>query len=141
MASEVIDAASGVRRWPERAIFGLNGMASVGPMVTVESLVSDPKAKAQVGAQYGAIAIDLETVAVAETSQLNKVPWVVVRAILDPMEVTLPILSRVQGLQSLVRPARWKDLFGLLNNVRIAGRSLGEALNKLIAAQTSSGKK
>ena len=97
MASEVVEASSGVHRQPNRMVFGLNGLASVGPLVTVDRLMANPKDKAKVGAQFRSIAVDLETSAVAGAAQNAHVPWVAVRAILDPMEMQVRFGSLRDG--------------------------------------------
>ena len=132
MASEVIHAPSGERRRPDPGLFGLNGMASVGPFVTVEQVLPDPAAKAEAGARFGAIAADLESTAVAHAAEAAGVAWVGVRAILDPMEVRLSIRSRSQALRCLAVPRRWKEFSGFLQTVRTASRSLAGGLHELI---------
>lgn len=132
MASEVIHAPSGERSRPEPGFFGLNGMASVGPFVTVEEVLPDPAAKAEAGTRFGAIAADLESAAIAQAAKAAGVAWVAVRAILDPMEMPLAIRSRAQALRCLAVPRRWKEFSGFLKTVRTASRSLAGGLHCLI---------
>ncbi|GEM_PF-2541779 len=129
MASEVIEAAGG-RRWnPAPLSFGTGRAISVGPFVTVERPLSDPRAKLEAGARFGAIAADMETAAVARSAQALGVAWVAVRAILDPMEVPLAVRSRAQALRMLAAPGRWKEFAGFLQTVRTASRSLADGLH------------
>lgn len=132
MASEVIHASSGERSRPDPGFFGLNGMASIGPFVTVEQVLPDPAAKAEVGERFGAIAADLESAAVAQAAEAAGVAWVAVRAILDPMEIPLAVRSRTQALKLLAVPRRWKEFSGFLRAVRTASRSLAGGLHCLI---------
>ena len=135
MASEVIDASSGVHRQPDRMGFGLNGVASVGPLVTVERLVAAPQEKAQIGARFRAIAVDLETTVVAAAAQTAQVPWVAVRVILDPMEMQVCFGSLRGGFKSLVHPKQWGELTRWVRDIRAAGRSLAGGLQRLVSSQ------
>ena len=132
LASEVIHAPSGDRYRPASSFFSLSDTAFVGPFVTVEKALSDPKAKAWAGNRFGAIAVDMESAAVAQAADQAGVAWVAVRAILDPMETPLVIRSRAQALRCLVVPRRWKEFSGFLQTVRTASRSLAGGLHCLI---------
>lgn len=65
----------------------------VGGMVTVDHVVSSPHEKADLGAVHEAIALDMEAFAVAEIANANNIPWLVVKSILDPVEMQLPDLQ------------------------------------------------
>lgn len=132
LASEVIHAPSGDLRRPAPSFFSLSDTAFVGPFVTVEKALSDPKAKAWAGNRFGAIAVDMESAAVAQAADQAGVPWVAVRAILDPMETPLVIRSRAQALRCLAVPRRWKEFSGFLRTVKTASRSLAAGLHDLI---------
>ena len=133
MASEVIQASSGERKYPDPSFLGLNGLASVGPFVTVERVLSDPQAKSEAGVRFGAIAADMEAAAVAISAEAAGVAWVAVRAILDPMEFPLKISSGRQALRCLAAPGRWSEFSGFLKMIRTASRSLAEGLHLLIS--------
>lgn len=132
MASEVISASSNVRRRPAATRAGENGIGSDGPLVTVDSPSSTPRAKADLGVRYGALAVDMETEAVAEACEMNQVPWLAIRSILDPMETVLPAQSWRQGAAMLFRPDRWGQLLDLLRTVRAASRSLSDGLEQVV---------
>jgi len=132
VASEVVDAASRQRHQPERSLFGLNGVASVGPLVTEQALVSDSKTKEALGAKYGAIAVDLETAAVAEAAERHKIPWVSVRTILDPMEMAVPVSSWLQALKLAAQPARWNDFSALMGAIRVSAQALAAGLKVVV---------
>ena len=116
MASEVIQASSGERRRPDPSFFEMGGLACTGPFVTVDRLLPKPRQKAEVGARFGAIAVDMESAAVVHVADETGVAWVAVRAILDPMEVSL----------------RWWELFGFLRTMRTASRALAGGLRSLM---------
>ncbi|MDD2725177.1 MAG: phosphorylase [Methylovulum sp.] len=54
------------------------------------SIVSSSKEKQQLQAITGAIALDMESVAVARIAQRNAVPFLAIRAIVDPVTMDLP---------------------------------------------------
>lgn len=131
MASEVIEGASGLRR-ASTALFGLNGMASVGPFLTVQSALAQPSAKAQMGERYGAIAVDLETAAIAQAATEAGVGWIGIRSILDPMETMLSVTSRWDAVRMLAAPGRWGEFACFLKAVRTASKSLATGLKRFV---------
>lgn len=66
-----------------------------GGLVTVDKVISNPHEKAFVGTEHDALAIDMEGSAFMERCIANKVPAIVVRAILDPLDVMLPDMDDV----------------------------------------------
>lgn len=72
------------------------GFKSVrGRIVTVDKVVSSPHDKAFIGTEHDAIAIDMESFAFVKRCQATALPCVVVRAILDPLDVILPDMGDV----------------------------------------------
>ena len=61
-----------------------------GSVVSVDRVISDPHQKADIGATHGAIALDMEAAMAARFMAARKIPFLVVKAILDPMEMKLP---------------------------------------------------
>ncbi len=130
IASEVIEVSSGQRRIP--SLCPWNGRFLAGPLATVDRPLSDPKKKAEFGAVHGAIAVDMETAAVAAAASEVGVPWLALRAILDPMEVTLSAGSFREAIGLLARPSRWAELTNLMEAIRTAGQSLAGGLQWLV---------
>lgn len=64
-----------------------------GRVVTVDRVIGDPHQKADIGATHEAIALDMEAAAMARVAVGRKIPFLVVKAILDPMEMKLPDMS------------------------------------------------
>jgi len=117
VASEVIEADS-LRRWQAGdAAAGLKGPFRVGPFLTVEKLLGDPRDKQEAARRFGAIGVEMETSAVAEAASEAGLPWVGVRAILDPAEVRVSIGS-------------W---FFFLKAMKVASRSLAQGLAGIIS--------
>jgi len=63
---------------------------SVGGMITVDEAVSGPHDKAFMGTRYDVRGIEMESAAFARICEEQKVPYAVVRAVLDPMDMRLP---------------------------------------------------
>ena len=150
-ASEVIDVSSG-RRTPAGPIGPrLSGLARQGRFITVDRVLSGPS-KVEMGRRFGGIAVDMETASVAAAADRAGVPWVGLRAILDPVEVSIPVVSalaaagggRTTGLDlvaaaaTLVQPWRWGEWVDLIRSVRKAKESLGAGLQFLVEEFLSS---
>lgn len=69
--------------------------AKVGALVTVDSPVTSPHDKAFVGTQHEAHGIDMESEPLAVACASRSIPYLVVRAIMDPLDFTLPDLYDV----------------------------------------------
>ena len=123
MASEVIHAASGRRHRPAADFPAPEGLASVGPFVTVDRILPTPEAKGQAAARFGAIAVEMESAWVAEAAERSGVPWVALRVILDPMEEEI----------------RWMKWIRIGSAIRTASRSLSDGLSRLV--ETEKGEK
>lgn len=98
VASAVIDANTGRRFESDAKIAALalslclkmKLRADLGALVTVDNVIALPHEKAFKGTEHGACAIDMESSSfVAECASRN-IPNLVVRAVLDPLDVALP---------------------------------------------------
>ena len=132
LATEVVEAGTGRRRKPAAGWAGLNGSCSAGIFVTVERPLRDSGEKRELGARYGAVAVEMETARVAQAAEEAGVPWVSLRAILDPMEAPLPACSTRDALAMLLRPVRWGDFKDFLAAIRTASKSLGVGIGNLV---------
>lgn len=65
-----------------------------GNLVTVDRVIGDPHHKADIGAMHGSVALDMEAAALAQFGTERKIPFLTVKAILDPMEMKLPDLAQ-----------------------------------------------
>lgn len=101
IASSLIDVRHGQRvSAPEQLLARAEKLVQerelryrVGNIVTVDSVISTPHEKADYGAEHGALAIDMESAVFALACARASVPWLVVRAVFDPLDTTLPSLS------------------------------------------------
>jgi nucleoside phosphorylase len=133
IASEVHDMASGKSFKPFWCPTRLDGRVRTGRFLTADSVMPDPAAKEEAGRKFGAVGVDMETAAVAEAAVEHGVPWVGLRAVLDPMEVRLAVGSAAQALQLLLTPSGRRELSGFFGSVRTASRSLTEGVKDLVA--------
>ena len=69
--------------------------ARVGALVTVDAPVTSPHEKAFVGTQHRAQGLDMESWPLAKICASRSIPYLVVRAVLDPLDFTLPDLGNV----------------------------------------------
>ncbi len=73
----------------------LLGGATHDLMLAEQKIVADPAAKQALWRRTGACAVDLESGPVAEAALAQQIPFVVLRAICDPAERTLPPAAMV----------------------------------------------
>ncbi len=65
----------------------------IGSLVTVTKPILTPHEKAYLGTKFDAIAVDMEAFALAKTAAKSKVPFAIVRSVLDTMDMHLPQYS------------------------------------------------
>jgi adenosylhomocysteine nucleosidase len=98
IATDLIDSQQdrGVKVAPEMVaraarILGQTGLPGrLGSLVSVPRAALTPGDKAAAGQRSGALALDLESAAFAEVCRAAALPFLVVRAILDPLSLPLP---------------------------------------------------
>lgn len=107
--------------------------ARLGPLLGSDALIETAVAKAALHRASGAIALDMESHAVARTARAAGLPFVVIRAIADPAEQALPAAACVAlDAEGRVRPSavaaallrRPGDLPALLRLARQSGAGL-----------------
>ena len=89
----------GGQRWPTDAPWRQTLMASLGERATsggalahASQVVDSHAAKRALAAQTGAVLADMESAAVARVAHRHSLPLLVVRSVVDPLELTLPTL-------------------------------------------------
>lgn len=114
-----------------------------GPLLSMPRLISDPKEKQQLGATFGALAVDMESVTTAEFCRERGAPIACLRAISDGVEATLSYelvevlaggkVAPARLARAIIRrPKLVGELCRLARATRQAARSLAEALASLI---------
>lgn len=132
MASEVVEESSGRVLRPSVLPDGMREVARFGTLVTVPDLLADPSAKSQRGSRFHAVAVEMETAAVALAAEEAGVRWLALRVILDPMEAPVAAGSVRQAVGLAVRPWRWAELARFLGCIRKARESLARGLELLV---------
>lgn len=116
----------------------------VGRLLTADEMIRTVAEKESLAEQHAAIAVDMESLAVAQVAREHKTRFMAVRAISDDMSTDLPpeILSIIgstgairvgAALGSLVkRPGSFKDMMHLRENAHQAARGLATFLDGIV---------
>ncbi len=83
-----------------------------GPLLTVETPLRTPQAKREAHRRTGAVAVDMEAVGVAEAAATLGIPWLALKAIVDPVEETLP--EFLAGCTTPSGDVRWRAVLASL---------------------------
>jgi len=76
----------------------------VGPLLTIDRVAFKASEKASLGQKFGALAVDMETLGVAEVCRREKQRFLSVRVISDPVDEQLPAeIERLVTRKTLVR--------------------------------------
>jgi hypothetical protein len=147
LASEVVDLAR--RTWPTTWPTGRTSFRRER-LLTVAEPACEPDAKTKLAVDYNAGAVDMETALVARLCAEHGVPFGCVRVISDARQTRVPPelircfegsrLSVPRLLGQLMRaPRMMKDLWWMARDARRAGRSLADALVKLLTEGSGNG--
>ena len=79
-------------QWRGNVLKVLNAVASVhnGSLFTSKELISRSQDKQQIHQNSHAVALDMESAAIAEVARKNGMPFLVIRSIADPVSMDLP---------------------------------------------------
>lgn len=112
-----------------------------GPLLTTDRVVRSPQQKQSLFHRYGALAVDMETFAVAEVCLRCNVPFSSVRVVNDTADEALPhdvehLLAQKTGAAQFGaalgaiwrRPASAKDMYQLRENALVASGRLAKFL-------------
>ncbi|MEX0641073.1 MAG: hypothetical protein WD468_00150 [Pirellulales bacterium] len=135
------DQPAGLRQvsWPDR--FHVH----FGRLVSVDHIVGKPAEKKQLGGALSAVAVDMESAAVAEVCRREKVPCVSVRIITDGVDDELPaeidhlakqktLAGKLGAVTGAVfrRPSSAKDMLRLKETALVSSDRLAEFLELLM---------
>lgn len=73
-----------------RNILSVHGVVHTGCLAESRHIVSSRKDKKQLHAKTGAMVLDMESVAVAKIARQHSLPFLAIRAIVDPVNMNLP---------------------------------------------------
>jgi adenosylhomocysteine nucleosidase len=117
----------------------------VGRLLTTDRIIRHPEEKRSLGQSHEALAVDMETWAVAEICRREKVRFLAVRVINDAVDDELPrdvdrllaqkTPARRLGAAAAVvlrRPSSLKDMFSLRENAILASERLAKFLESMM---------
>ena len=118
-----------------------NPRLHVGRLLTVDRVIGDVAEKRALGAAHAALAVDMESLAVAEVCRREQVRFLAVRVISDastgsfrPRSTTWsgsgagPAASAPSARRLLRRPSSIKDMWQLKEDALVASERLGQFL-------------
>lgn len=141
------DAPAPDAAWRERAL--ASGRAVEGTVVTSEFILPYPEMKEALWRTLpggGPAAVDLETAVYARLAARRGVPYLAVRAVVDPAEEALPMdfnlcrrpdgrVSRLRVVRrAVLHPGRFGELLRLRRRVRLCSERLAALAGELVAA-------
>jgi hypothetical protein len=126
----------------ERAL-GTTFNVHTGPLVSVAEVLASPLAKRLAAESCGAVAVDMESAAVAAVASDAGIPYVALRIVADGSADTLPddIGKWIDAsgrrrlrplLGTVVAPAQWPTLLRLASRQRAARRTLEAVAQRLV---------
>jgi adenosylhomocysteine nucleosidase len=149
LPEEILDAR-GERRtvspvWHERARKALEPDFDprTGPLLTTDCIAATATDKHALAAQFRAVAVDMESAAVAAVARERDVPFLAVRAIADPVDMALPaaVLHATDAhgtvhpslllRHTLLHPGQALGLLRLASHFRAALRTLTGAARRM----------
>jgi adenosylhomocysteine nucleosidase len=118
----------------------------VGRLLTLDRVIRDPREKRQLGQRHGALAVDMESMAVAEVCRNEKVRFLSVRVIVDSVDKALPrdidllvkkksTAGRLGAAAGAIfrRPSSIKDMWQLKEDALVASERLAKFLTGVIS--------
>jgi adenosylhomocysteine nucleosidase len=118
-----------------------SGRVHVGRLLTVERVIRDPAEKRDLGQRHGALAVDMESIGVAEVCQTEKVRFLSIRVIIDSVDQALPrdidllvnkksTAGRLGAAAGAIlrRPGSIKDMWQLKEDALVASERLAKFL-------------
>jgi hypothetical protein len=101
-----------------------------GPLLTVDAPLRTPAAKSDAHRRTGAIAVDMEAAGVAEAARDAAIPWLAIKAVVDPVQEPLPEL--LAGCTTPQGNTRWRGVAACL----LAGGEPRQSLRRLVRASS-----
>ena len=107
LAGRPVASASGQEA--VRAALAAAGIVSHGgSLLTVDGPLRTPETKRAAHRRTGAVAVDMEAAGVAEAAETLGIPWLVIKAVVDPVDEALP--GFLSGCTTCRGDLRWRGL-------------------------------
>jgi adenosylhomocysteine nucleosidase len=108
-----------------------------GDLLTVRTPLETPEAKRAARDRHRAVAVDMESAAIARVAAEARVPFVALRAVFDGVADSLPTGAGqwldehgrrrlAPALRAVASPGQWGGLMTLIRRYRVASRSLDD---------------
>jgi len=121
-----------------------NFKLKVGRLITVDMVVHTPEAKKELRNEFGAEAVEMETLEIALLTCANKIPFISIRGISDAVNHELIDSSSFLGSDGeisklragwyvLTHPKSLKNVFSLRSNTQIATQNLTDFISRLVS--------
>lgn len=107
----------------------------VGNLVTVDRVIANPHEKAAIGTSCEALGLEMEAFPFAGIAHQKNVPWLVVKSILDPLEMLLPSFEEYSVKEFFKKPKEMLKLPHLQYLAYQARRQITKFLKGFVAAQ------
>jgi adenosylhomocysteine nucleosidase len=121
-----------------------------GDLLTVPMALGSPAAKAAARTAIGAVAVDMESAAIAGVAARARVPFLALRVIVDAQRDALPAdaekwidargnMRGVAALGAIVQPGEWRALWRLARRYRDANAALARLARSVAALRLLDG--
>jgi adenosylhomocysteine nucleosidase len=141
MADTIVDAAGHELALDLKLESDAARRLHVGRLLAVDRVIRDPAEKRALGRRHAALAVDMESMAVAEVCRAEKVRFLSVRVIIDDVDRSLPRdIDRLLNTKSMAgrlgaaagailrRPSSIKDMWQLKEDALVASQRLAKFL-------------
>jgi nucleoside phosphorylase len=118
----------------------LSNRALQGPLLSSPTVVASPEAKRAAALRSGAVAVEMEAAALITVARRRGIEVLVLRAILDGLDVSLEQLpadldsSWWARAQLVGRPAAWPGVLALTRHIPHVARTLTQATAAVLSA-------
>jgi adenosylhomocysteine nucleosidase len=122
----------------------------VGDVLTVPAPLESPESKRAARERFRAVAVDMESAAIARVASEARVPFVALRVVFDGAADALPAGAEqwldedgrrrfAPALRAVASPSQWGGLVTLMRRYRVANRALDDLARALVRRRVFAG--
>lgn len=150
LTTAVFSCHPSVEELVPRPVSGTQADVLCGRIISTAHVVGQAKDKQALAELYGAVAVDMESAALAEVASHHQIPFGIIRTVSDLVDESMPVdfnhFLRTTGRAGgwlrgvaacLFQPSAWLGLFRLSRHSRIAARQLTHSLSVVLAQLTA----